>query len=211
MASFSHGVHCFSYSPDIVLVSEAFSLCRKHTVAFQEANDFTESLQIVDLLELKYICFASDTDRMLKWGKGLWSFYLGWQSVTNIGVSGSICGGDCLPAWIRGSKSGPKLLPSDTIAIRRTKTACVQDIFFVVMFLWGSNHYSYCCEKQVLWPNWPGKHSAPQHWGNGTYLRRNVWMQVEVKAAGIDENTICISVYTESSNQQGITMIIPSK
>lgn len=73
--------------------------------------------KIIDLLEIKYIFFLA---WILKWGKGLWSFYSRWQSVTNMGVSGSICGGDCLPAWIRGSKSGPKLLPSDTIAIGRT-------------------------------------------------------------------------------------------
>lgn len=134
------------------------SLCvQMHVVAFQEVNDFTESLKNNTFVGNEIHFLVPGTAQILKWGKGLWSFYSRWQSVTNMGVSGSICGGDCLPAWIRGSKSGPKLLPSDTIAIGRTylKQPVSGTYFFVVMFLWGSNNSIYCCERQVLWPNWP--------------------------------------------------------
>lgn len=100
-----------------MLVNEVFPSRTDACVAFQEVNDFTESLKNSRFVGIHF--FAPATAWILKWGKGLWSFYSHWQSVTNMGVSGSICGGDCLPAWIRGSKSGPKLLPSDTIAIGR--------------------------------------------------------------------------------------------
>lgn len=45
MADFPSAIHYVSYSLDIVLLSEASSSVQIHVVAFQEVNDFTESLK----------------------------------------------------------------------------------------------------------------------------------------------------------------------